>query len=163
MLEPSWNSAGARSEGSQLRRSGALDGLPTALGTKVDLTEPLVRITMDRRFPEEERYYCSGAMYNHICCQVSMGEVTLPVTRVVHRLLAADLVVMWEATFRKLYRHKDMYLRDFDRLRPSECPALFDVLDLLSPKYPEIIDLRSRRRNDSKATSGRSSKPRSRK
>ncbi|MDN3242577.1 hypothetical protein [Glycomyces tritici] len=144
---------------------------PDALGTRVDLTEPLVRITLDRRLPNEERYYCSGAMYNHICCQGSMGEVTLPVTRVVHRLLEADLavkpdllyellevhrtswtelpmtdpdtgeqVVMWEATFRELYRHKDLYLRDLDRLQPSECPALLDLLWLLSPKYPEIID-----------------------
>jgi len=144
---------------------------PDALGSRVDLTEPLERIALDRRLPNEERFYCSGPMYNHICCQGSMGEVSLPVTRIVNRLLSARLavkpdllyellevyssawtetemidpdsgerVVMWQAVFRELYQHKDVYLRDFGVLRPSECPALLNLLWLLSPKYPEIID-----------------------
>jgi hypothetical protein len=149
---------------------------PDALGARVDLTEQLVQIALDERPPEIVRYYCSGPMYNHICCQGSMGEITLPVTRTVNQLIAADLavkpdllyellevhssswtesemvdpdsgerVVMWEAVFREIYRHKHLYLRDLHRLQPSECPALLDLLLLLSPKYPEIIDHATRR------------------
>jgi hypothetical protein len=148
---------------------------PDPLGTRVDLTEPLLRIALDRRLPQEARYYCSG-LANHISLQGTMGELTLPVVRTAHRLLAAKLcvnpdliyellqvhssswtelemvdpdsgerVVMWQAVFRELYRHKDLYLRDLDRVVPSSSPAFLDLLWLLTPKYPDIIDHAVRR------------------
>lgn len=143
---------------------------PDPLGATVDLSEPLLRIALDRRLPQEERYYCSG-LANHICLQGTMSELTLPTVRTVNRLLAVDLAVkpdllyellevltssrtelemtdpeagervtMWQAVFRELYGHKDLYLRDLQQTTPSASPALLDLLWFLAPKYPDIVD-----------------------
>lgn len=145
-------------------------GVRDPLGNRVDLSQPLMRMALDRRLPNEERYFSSG-IGNYICNDGTLGETTLLAVRVINRLLderlcekpdilyeplsllsfgwtedemtdplTGEVVVLWEAAFRELYKNKDMYIRDFHRGVPTESRSVMQVLWLLAPKYPEILD-----------------------
>lgn len=143
---------------------------PDPLGRRIDITESLVRIALDQRHPGDERFYCSdlgnvislqGSMGEITLPAVRVVNQLLALGLCVKPDLMYELlevlssswtetemtdpstgrrVVLWEAVFKELYQHKNLYLEDLHRLQPSECPALLGLLWLLSTKYPEIID-----------------------